>query len=139
MTPRQKQRVASAIEKGVRKIASDQVVYVDAANVQTGFVCLKWNVTLEGLDIDAAGLRPVEAMKLMFLKTDVATKNVKFSEDGHFLIGGFRWDFMEGQAMRASIVPIGGIHNIIEITVRRAIETEQSTGGSEIAFDASSV
>jgi hypothetical protein len=85
----------------------------------------------EGLEIDNAGSRLHDARELSFLSTYLDAQGVDIHEVDYWLINGERWDFISEAPIQTHLVPIAGIHNIIGVSVRKAVELEQTISSNE--------
>jgi hypothetical protein len=85
----------------------------------------------EGLEIDNAGSRLHDARELSFLSTYLDAQGVDIHEVDYWLINGERWDFIADAPIQTHLVPIAGIHNIIGVSVRKAVELEQTISSNE--------
>ena len=128
-------RISDAIAAGWTMVAGDAVTHVTASGTQTQLLTVKVDVSAnnkysEGLSVDNAGVMLDEAMELTFLSSYLASKHVTLDVTDHFLINSDRWDYVKEAPIMAFQVPIAGIHNIVTVYVRRAVEQIQSTAGS---------
>ena len=89
------------------------------------------NKFAEGLEIDNAGSRLHDARELSFLSTYLDAQGVDIHEVDYWLINGERWDFLKDAPIQTRLVPIAGIHNIIGVSVRKAVELEQTISSNE--------
>ena len=86
----------------------------------------------KGLEIDNAGAMLHDSRQLTFLSSYLDSQLVDIHDIDYWLINGERWDFIEEAPIQTALVPIAGIHNIIVVSVRKAIEliqTDTVTGG----------
>jgi hypothetical protein len=140
MRPDQKARAAAALERAHGILAGDSVIAVDEDDVQTALTCMAVDLDKSeaggegGLEIDASGLRFNKLKRLTFLKRELADKGLSMADIRYFLIGNERWDFAEDWPARDSIVPLAGIHNMIEVIVRLAVERNRSIPGAEFGY-----
>jgi hypothetical protein len=88
----------------------------------------------EGLDIDNAGSRLHDAREMTFLSTYLTAQGVDLSEISYWLINGERWDFIVEAPVQTALVPIAGIHNLVVLSVRKAIELEQTQPSGSFTF-----
>ena len=81
----------------------------------------------EGLQIDHGGLLNKGVRDWIFLSTYLEANGVTLNEGDWWLIAGERWDFLKDAPIQRAVVPIAGIHNLIIVSLRRAVEPEQTS------------
>ncbi len=86
----------------------------------------------EGLQIDNAGALLHGAREVMFLSSYLDAQGIDIHEVNYWLINGERWDFIVDAPLLTNIVPLAGIHNLITLYVRKAIELEQTEAVSGV-------
>jgi len=120
--------------------AGDLIVYVDGDGVQHTILSVEWNnvrTTAEGVEIYEAGIDGQEERVLLFLKSYLESQGISsFDLSGYFLIEGSRWDFSEGEAVQGALGPLGASHHVVQVLLRKAIETENAVVSAEFGFDA---
>jgi hypothetical protein len=133
----QKAKTEDALERVHNIVSGDSVIWVDKDDVQTALTCRMKDLDSaksEGLEIDSAGWRMQQSRELSFLKRELTEKEVVIDPSGHFLIDTERWDLAEDESVKTATVPLAGIHNMVEVVVRRAVELNSSTPGTEFTY-----
>lgn len=129
-------RIEAAFQKGYDVLAGDYVQYVAPDDTTYDLLTIMEDVERnEGLQIDEVGLRSGGIRELLFLRDYLDAQSVVFEPDGHFVILGERWDFVEKLPIQDHINSVGGIHNLVLVWVRRAVELNQSQSGSSWGYD----
>ena len=123
------QQIREGFERGYRLIAGDTVVHVNGSNgKQTTVLAIAYDQgTKEGLSIDDGGMLNKGVRDVLFLTSYLAANGITLVETDWFLIDGERWDFLEDAPIQRAVVPIAGIHNLILVSLRRAIELKQTS------------
>jgi hypothetical protein len=138
MTPDEIAEIRNGLDEVFEEVAGDAVILVDEEGVQTALTCIAEDLAKsegdEGLEIDSSGMRSGLNKRLYFLKKELAAKGVELNVTQYFLIDGERWDYAEDFPLRKDIVPLAGIHNMIEVIVRLAVERNRSIPGSEFGY-----
>lgn len=101
--------------------------------ILTGLMCDRW--TEDGLVIDDAGEKDQNKRELYFLKDDLAALGVTITVEGYFLKDGERWDFSPGEPICEHLVPICGIHNMVGMKIRKAVELNNASPGGAWGYD----
>jgi hypothetical protein len=139
MRPSQITRIERALERGFNVIAGDFVVYHAPDGTETGLLTIMYDderEKLPGLIIDQAGERAQSERELVFLEPYLVDRDVELDPAGYFLIMGKRWDFAKNEQIKECQVPIAGIHNIIVVRVRYAVELESTSACGAFSFGA---
>ena len=77
--------------------------------------------------MDEGGLLDKGVRQILFLTSYLEAQKVALTEMDWFKIGGDRWDFVEDAPIQRAVVPIAGVHSLIIVTVRRAVELKQAS------------
>jgi len=138
MTPTQINRVTSALARAWGVIAGDTITHIAPDETQTELVCIFFDTTGasdEGVSVGGAGITQGAIREVSFLRETLDTAGVTITAESRFLIDGALWDVManEGHIYEAQ-VPIAGIHNIISVFIRKAIETASATTVTTIEY-----
>ena len=138
ISPYQKEQIANAISGAVTLLAEDKITHVSSdTGVSTEITCLLYDSLIEakeGIKVDRGGIRDQDIREVVIAKSELAGKNVTIRAADHFMIEGERWDFAEKDKIQTRLVPILGIHNIVRIRLRRAVEINKTLGGESFAW-----
>jgi hypothetical protein len=134
--------IGAAFEDVYEFLAGDAMTLIDPdAEDDEGIdlVGIRWEPdtdrsTFEGLEIDAAGMRNQEERNVLFLKSYLVTKQATIVPTKHFLINGDRWDFAKDKPIRTELAPLGGWQGLLMVTIRKAVELNKSTAGTEFTY-----
>jgi hypothetical protein len=131
--------IKDGLEQALTLLSGDAVTHVTAAGKETSLLTLRYDVAAsskyaEGMKIDNAGLMLDEAQEMSFLTSYLAAQKVTLDVTDHWLINGERWDYVKDAPLLVNQVPIVGIHNIVTVYVRKAVELNASTGSGEFTF-----
>lgn len=123
------QQIREGFERGYSLIAGDAITHVNGSSgKQTTLLGIGYDLpSKEGLEVDHGGLLNKGAREWIFLSTYLDANKVTLSETDWFLIAGERWDFLEGAPIQRAVVPIAGVHSLIVISLRRAVEPNQTS------------
>ena len=123
------QQIREGFERGYSLIAGDTITHVNGATgKQTTLLAIAYDQgSKEGLSIDNGGLLNKEVREVIFLSTYLEANGVTLAETDWFLVAGERWDFLEDAPIQRAVVPIAGIHSLIIVTLRRAVEPIQTS------------
>lgn len=151
MTPYQLQKITSGLEKGFYTMAGDYITYVAPDGTQTpNLLCMISDVyNREGIEFIEAGIQNEGAREVSFLKSALATLGVRILPAGYFIdqpdgeiavisgepVTGERWDFEGKDNIQDKTNPIGGLHNMLVVRIRRSEELNQSRTGTDFAYN----
>lgn len=123
------QQIREGFERGYSLIAGDAITHVSGSTgKQTSLLGIGYDQPgKDGLSVDTGGLLNKNVREWIFLSTYLDASKVTLSETDWFLIAGERWDFLEGAPIQRAVVPIAGIHSLIVVSLRRAVEPIQSS------------
>lgn len=123
------QQIREGFARGYSLIAGDAITHVSGATgKQTSLLAIGYDLaSREGLEVDHGGLLNKGVREWIFLSTYLDAQGVTLSETDWFLVGAERWDFLEGVPIQRAVVPIAGIHNLIIVSLRRAVEPLQTS------------
>lgn len=136
------QEFATGLEEGFRALRRETVVprvlCVLSDGTEIPLRPLQWDTQAtadEGLAIDQAGVRVQCERILIFLKSELNDEGITLDGTQWFQIDGERWDFSEGAQIADNIVPLGDVHNLVMIQVRKAVELNQSRAGADFTYE----
>ena len=89
----------------------------------------------EGIKVDRGGIKDQDIREVVIAKAELAGKEITINVADYFVIEGERWDFSEKDKIQTKLVPILGIHNIVRIRLRRAVEINKTLGGESFAWE----
>jgi len=139
ISPNQKEQIANAIEGAVTLLAEDKINHVSAnTGVSTEITCLLYDSLIEakeGIKVDRGGIRDQDIREVVIAKSELAGKEITINVADHFIIESERWDFSEKDKIQTKLIPILGIHNIIRIRLRRAVELNKTEVGTTFAWE----
>ena len=122
------QQIREGFERGYSLIAGDAITHVSGSTgKQTTLLAIGYDTEKQGLVVDGGGLRAKNTREWIFLSTYLEANKVTLSETDWFLIAGERWDYLEDAPIQRAVVPIAGVHSLIIVTLRRAVELEQTS------------
>lgn len=123
------QQIRAGFERGYSLIAGDAITHVNGSTgKQTTLLGIGYDKTSkEGLEVDHGGLLNKGVREWIFLSTYLDAQKVTLSETDWFLVAGERWDYLEGAQIQRAVVPIAGIHSLIVVSLRRAVEPNQAS------------
>ncbi len=123
------QQIRDGFERGFSLIAGDAITHVSASTgKETTLLGIGYDIpNKEGLQIDHGGLLNKGVRDWIFLSTYLEANGVTLNEGDWWLIAGERWDFLKDAPIQRAVVPIAGIHNLIIVSLRRAVEPEQTS------------
>ena len=134
----QKEQIANAIEGAVTLLADDQITHVSSdTGVSTEITCMLYDSLIEakeGISVDRGGIKDQDIREVVIAKSELAGKEITINVADYFVIEGERWDFAEKDKIQTRLVPILGIHNIVRIRLRRAVEINKTLGGESFAW-----
>ncbi|MDR3605483.1 MAG: hypothetical protein P4L38_12700 [Syntrophaceae bacterium] len=135
----QKEQIANAIEGAVTLLADDKITHVSSVTgVSTEITCMLYDSLIEakqGIKVDKGGIRDQDIREAVITKAELTAKSVTINAADHFLIESERWDFSEKDKIQTKLVPIVGIHNIVRIRLRRAVELNHTQSGSSFSWE----
>ena len=122
------QQIREGFERGYSLIAGDTITHVNGATgKETTLLAIGYDLPgKEGLHIDNGGSLDKAVREWIFLSTYLDAQGVTLSATDWFLIAGERWDFLAGHPIQRAVVPIAGIHCLIVVSLRRAVEPIQT-------------
>ena len=139
ISPSQKEQIAGAIEGAVTLLADDKITHVSAnTGVLTEITCMLYDSLIEakeGIKVDRGGIRDQDIREVVIAKSELAGKEITINVADHFVIENERWDFSEKDKIQTKLIPILGIHNIIRIRLRRAVELNKTEVGTTFAWE----
>ena len=139
ISPNQKEQIANAIEGAVTLLADDEITHVSAdTGVSTEITSMLYDSLIEakeGIRVDKGGIRDQDIREVVISKAELAAKEITINVADHFIIEGERWDFSEKDKIQTRLVPILGIHNIVRIRLRRAVEINKTLGGESFEWE----
>jgi len=139
ISPYQKEQIANAISGAVTLLADDKITHVSSdtggSTKITGLLYDSLIEAKEGIKVDRGGIRDQDIREFLITKAELSGKSVTISAADHFIIDGERWDFSEKDKIQTRLVPILGIHNIVRIRLRRAVEINKTLGGESFAWE----
>ncbi len=139
ISPNQKEQIANAIEGAVNLLADDKITHVSSdTGVSTEITCLLYDSLIEakeGIKVDRGGIKDQDIREVVIAKAELAGKEITINVADYFVIEGERWDFSEKDKIQTKLVPILGIHNIVRIRLRRAVEINKTLGGESFAWE----
>ena len=134
-----KQQIAAAICEAVTMLAEDKITHVSSeSGVSTEITCLLYDSLIEakeGIKVDKGGVKDGDVREAIISKLELTSKQVVISVADHFIIESERWDFSEHDKLQTKLVPISGIHNIVRIRLRRAVELNRTEAGSSFTWE----
>ena len=134
-----KQQIAAAICEAVTMLAEDKMTHVSAdSGVSTEITCLLYDSLIEakeGIKVDKGGVKDGDVREAIISKLELTSKQVAISVADHFIIESERWDFSEHDKLQTKLVPISGIHNIVRIRLRRAVELNRTQDGGSFGWE----
>jgi hypothetical protein len=140
MTPSQIKRIDAAFEKGIfDTLAGDYITYVSPTGEKhEKLLCLVYNLKLEnkpGVIISEAGVRDQVELEVLFSKKRLAAAGVTVDPAGYWIIDGKRYDFAKNEEIQEKLNPVGGLHNLLAVRLRKSAELNQTTNGTDWGFD----
>ncbi len=139
ISPNQKEQIANAISGAVNLLADDKITHVSSdTGVSTEITCLLYDSLIEakeGIKVDRGGIKDQDIREVVIAKAELAGKEITINVADYFVIEGERWDFSEKDKIQTKLVPILGIHNIVRIRLRRAVEINKTLGGESFAWE----
>ena len=134
-----KQQIAAAICEAVTMLAEDKITHVSSeSGVSTEITCLLYDSLIEakeGIKVDKGGVKDGDVREAIISKLELTSKQVVISVADHFIIESERWDFSEHDKLQTKLVPISGIHNIVRIRLRRAVELNRTQDGGSFGWE----
>jgi len=137
MDPTEKQEISEALDEVHDLLAGDAVTLVKATGAEHDLVGMMEDIdpaTDQGLLVDHAGIRDQRIRRLTLLKRDLDAAGTAVEASDHFLIGNERWDLVVDEVIKDHTVPIAGIHNQVEVILRRAVELNKSAPATEFTY-----
>ncbi len=135
----QKNQIANAISGAVTLLADDKITHVSSVTgASTEITCMLYDSMIEakeGIKVDKGGVRDQDIREAVITKAELTSKHVTINVADHFVIESERWDFSEKDKIQTKLVPIVGIHNIVRIRLRRAVELNHTQVGSSFAWE----
>ena len=135
----QKEQIANAISGAVTLLADDKITHVSAdTGVSNEITCMLYDSLIEakeGIKVDKGGVRDQNIREAVITKAELTGKSVAINVADHFIIENERWDFSEKDKIQTKLVPIVGIHNIVRIRLRRAVELNHTQNGSSFTWE----
>ena len=120
-------------------MAGDKITHVSAATgIATELTCMLYDSLIEakeGISVDKGGIKDGDVREVVITKAELTGKSVTINVADHFINEGERWDFSEKDKIQTKLVPIAGIHNIVRIRLRRAVELNHTQNGSSFAWE----
>ena len=123
------QQIRDGFERGFSLIAGDTITHVSASTgKETTLLGIGYDLpSKEGLEVDHGGLLNKGARDWIFLSTYLEANGVTLNEGDWWLIAGERWDYLKDAPIQRAVVPIAGMHNLIIVSLRRAVEPNQTS------------
>ncbi|MGC8602140.1 MAG: hypothetical protein ACP5VS_00460 [Desulfomonilaceae bacterium] len=135
----QKQQIADGISGAVTLLADDIITHVSAdTGVSTDITCMLYDSMIEakeGINVDKGGIKDQDIREAVITKAELSAKSITINVADHFIIESERWDFSEKDKIQTKLVPIAGIHNIVRIRLRRAVELNHSENGTVFTWE----
>ena len=85
--------------------------------------------------MDKGGIKDSDVREAIISKLELTSKQIVINVADHFIIESERWDFSEHDKLQTKLVPISGIHNIVRIRLRRAVELNRTQAGSSFTWE----
>jgi len=83
-----------------------------------------------GVMVTAAGIEDHAYQELIFLNSYLTAQRVTLTANGHFKIGGVRYDFEESMPIDRNVVPIAGLQSLTIVKVRKGVELQDTVAGN---------
>ena len=125
-------KIRDGLSRMFALLAGDTVTHITKAGVRTQLLSIMWDwdqARAEGLVIDEAGIRNQNERFLLFEKTYLTSKSVTISATDTYEIDSELWQMSDSTPIVTRTVPICGVHNLIQVTIRKAVELNTDATG----------
>lgn len=112
-------------------MANEWVTYVDPDGNETTLLTMSEDVPYESVQPLHETVKAQPVREFTFMEELLAESGVTLDVNGHFVIDGFRWDFLLGATINDHLFAPGGIHNIIIFRLRQSVPVEPETSDPE--------
>lgn len=138
MNDREKADVTAGFEGLFKELAGDPITWVDAEGTETDLTCLWADVANkddnEGLIVTSGGTAVGGMGEATFFEPMLTEKGVTFDGTGYAIRFGERWDLAEGQPVLRHQMPLAGLHLVVTVRLRKAVELNKTIPGSEFTY-----